>query len=144
VSLPSTRRWATAFLAGAALLLAACAETAQEAHVIKEPVTIAKDATSGLGTLTLTQRAAERLGIETVTIEEVGGRSVVPSGAVILSAEGKRYVYVNREGLTFTREPVVVEYEDGGRVWLVDGPPPGTRVVTYGAAELFGAETGIK
>ncbi|MGH2705799.1 MAG: hypothetical protein ACRDJ4_12100 [Actinomycetota bacterium] len=136
------RSWAGATLL-AFLALAGCAARVEEKHVVNEPLTIDKAADGGLQ-LTLTARAAERIGIETVTVEEAGGRRVVPSGAVIVAADGKRFVYVNPERLVFTREPVVVEVENEGRAWLAEGPPAGTRVVTYGAAELFGAETGIK
>jgi hypothetical protein len=128
----------------AVLLLPGCAKSAEQKHVIKEPVTIEKDEASGLGRLTLTEKAAERIGIETVTVEEVDGRSVVSSDAVIVDASGNRYVYANPEPLLFTREPISVENENDGLAWLTDGPPAGTRVVTIGAAELHGAETGIK
>ena len=140
----TTRRWIGAIPLMAVLLLPGCAKTAEQKHVIKEPVTIEKDETTGLGRLTLTEKAAERIGIETVTVEEVDGRSVVSSDAVIVDASGNRYVYANPERLLFTREPISVENENDGLAWLTDGPPAGTRVVTIGAAELHGAETGIK
>jgi hypothetical protein len=139
-----TRRWIGVIPLMAVLVLPGCAETAEQKHVIKEPVTIEKNETTGLARLTLTKKAAERIGVETVTVEEVEGRRVVSSNAVIVDASGNRYVYANPEGLVFTREPISVENENDGRAWLADGPPAGTRVVTIGAAELHGAETGIK
>ena len=140
---PTGRRAGTIPLM-AVLLLSGCAASAEQKHVVKEPVTIEKVAATGLGRLTLTARAAERLGIETVTVEEREGVRVIPSDAVIVDAEGRRYVYANREPLVFAREPITVRYEEGGRAYLGDGPPTGTPVVTAGAAELHGAETGIK
>jgi len=38
---------------------------------------------------------------------------------------------------------ISVEFIDGDRAVLSEGPPAGTEVVTDGAAELFGAELGI-
>ena len=138
-----TRRWLTALGLVAVLLLAGCSKAAEQKHVIKEPVTIEK-LDNGLGRLTLTEKAAERLGIETVVVEDVGGRRVIPSGAVIVGAEGGRYVYAKRGSLVFVREQIQVEHEDDGKAYLADGPAAGTPVVTIGAAELHGAETGIK
>jgi hypothetical protein len=71
-----------------------------------------------------------------------GLRKVVPSSAVIHDTKGKAYVYTNPEPLAFVRQPVTVEYFDGDRAILSEGPPPGTPVVTVGVAALFGAETG--
>ena len=38
---------------------------------------------------------------------------------------------------------VVVEAIEGKNVYLKEGPPAGTMVVTVGAAELYGAEKGV-
>jgi hypothetical protein len=38
---------------------------------------------------------------------------------------------------------VVLRYVRDGEAVLASGPKPGTRIVTNGAAELFGAETGF-
>jgi hypothetical protein len=138
------RRLTGAIALMAVALLPGCAKTAEQKHVIKEPVTIEKDEGTGLGRLTLTQKAAERIGIETVAVEDVEGRRVVSSNAVIVDADGRRYVYTNPRPLVFHREPIQVDTENDGRAWLSEGPPSGTRVVTIGAAELHGAETGIK
>jgi hypothetical protein len=128
----------------AVLVLPGCAKTAEQKHVIKEPIGIEKNETTGLGRLTVTAKAAERLGIETVTVEEMEGRRVVSSNAVMVDASGSRFVYSNPEPLVFVRELIEVEIENDGRAWLADGPPAGTRVVTIGASELHGAESGIK
>ena len=41
------------------------------------------------------------------------------------------------------RADVVVDRIDGDRVLLTEGPRPGSRVVTVGAAEVYGAELEI-
>lgn len=98
---------------------------------------------SGLMTLTLSAKAAERLGIETAEVADTGARTVVPYAAVIYDAQGATWTYVAVEPLTFERELIVVESISGDEAILADGPPAGTPVVIVGAAELYGAETGV-
>lgn len=99
--------------------------------------------------VTLTAKAAERLGIETVPVrEEWVARSgsvgrVVPYASVIYGLQGETWVYISPEPLVFVRYLVIVDYIDGGLAILLEGPPPGTKVVTVGVAELYGVDTGI-
>jgi hypothetical protein len=72
-----------------------------------------------------------------------GQRGVVPYSAIVYGLNGETWVYTNPESLTFTRQLVTVDYIEGGQVVLLDGPPPGTEVVTVGAALLLGADTGV-
>jgi len=67
-------------------------------------------------------------------------RKVVPYGAVYYDANGTAWVYVNPKPLVFERKPIVVESVVGDLAVLSDGPPVGTKVVTVGAALLYGAE----
>jgi multidrug efflux pump subunit AcrA (membrane-fusion protein) len=100
-----------------------------------------------LNRLTLTEKAAERLDLQTAQVseEQVDGtqRLVVPYSAVIYDLEGKTWIYINPEPLTYVREPVTIDYIEGDMVVLVDGPASGTAVVTVGVPELYGADTGI-
>jgi len=73
-----------------------------------------------------------------------GTRKVVPHGALLYDAQGKTWVYTNPEPRVFVRHPISVDYIEGDRVVLSDGPASGTAVVTVGAAELFGTEHGGK
>ncbi len=97
--------------------------------------------------LILTERAAERLGIKTTPIREesIDGdqRLVIPYGALLYGLHGETFAYTNSEPLTYLKQSVTVDYIEGDRVVLVDGPPIGTEVVTIGAAELYGADTGV-
>jgi hypothetical protein len=98
---------------------------------------------SELSRVRLSERAAQRLGIETTAIEESSEGLAVPYGALLYDANGDTWAYVNPEDLVFVREPLVVDRIEGDVVLLSDGPEPGTMVVTVGVAELFGAETGV-
>jgi hypothetical protein len=52
-------------------------------------------------------------------------------------------VYTNPSPLTFVRHAIHIDHIQGDLAVLSDGPPVGTALVIVGAAELFGAETGI-
>jgi hypothetical protein len=44
---------------------------------------------------------------------------------------------------TYAREPITVDFIEGDRAVLTAGPAAGTVIVTVGAAELYGTETGV-
>jgi hypothetical protein len=70
-------------------------------------------------------------------------RKVVPYAAVLYGVHGETWVYSNPEPLVYVRQPIVVDYIEGDVAVLSEGPQVGTAVVTVGAAELFGTETGV-
>ena len=69
-----------------------------------------------------------------------GHRTVVPYAAVLYDADGVTWVYASPESLRYIRQPITIDYIDGDRAVLSNGPPVGTSVVTVGALQLFGAE----
>jgi len=99
---------------------------------------------SELSRVTLSERAAQRLGIETaeVSSEEIEGtsRQIIPYGSVIYDSSGATWTYTSPEPLTFVRHPITINAIDGDRAMLSEGPEDGTAVVSVGAAELYGAE----
>jgi hypothetical protein len=130
----------------AVLLLAACAKTPSDEHVVNEPVRLEEIQSASdnegddLHRVIFTAEAAERTGIETALVEKRGDRLVVPHSAILFDPEGRVWVYTNPEPLAFVRHEVKVDTEEGNTAVLTDGPPPGTRVVTIGVPELYGAE----
>jgi hypothetical protein len=70
-------------------------------------------------------------------------KKVVPYSAILYDAHGEAWVYTNPEALAFVRHRVSVEHVDDDKAVLGDGPDVGTKIVTVGAAELFGAELGV-
>lgn len=69
---------------------------------------------------------------------------VIPYAALIYDVEGGNWVYVKEpDALAFVRERVTVDYIEGDQVFLTDGPPLGTEIVTVGVSELYGLETGV-
>jgi hypothetical protein len=109
-----------------------------------EAATIEEVAGTNLYRMTLTERAAERVGLETAPVAEqqVSGKiqRTIPYSAVIYDANGGTWAYTTSEHLIFVRDEINVERIDGDTAYLNDGPAAGTEVVTVGAAELVGLE----
>lgn len=119
-----------------------------EKPIKTEPAKVEVIEGSELKRVILTNKAAERLGIETaavrwMTIAQRGTRLVVPYSSMLYDLNGKTWVYTNPEPLTFVRYPISVDYIENDIAILSVGPAAGTLVVTVGAAELYGAETGV-
>jgi multidrug efflux pump subunit AcrA (membrane-fusion protein) len=141
-----THRWITALtlVACTTAPLAACAQVPASTHKTVEPVVSEPIGNTGVKRLTLTDQAVERLAVETSLVTDSQGRLVIPYAALLYLPDGTAFVYTNPEGRSYVREPVAVERIQGAQVVLTSGPAPGTRVVTAGGAELWGAEFGIK
>lgn len=84
----------------------------------------------------------ERVGVS-VHLKGEAESLTVPWAAVLHDIHGGTWVYEKTGDKTYTRKRVNVRFVDGAVAVLANGPPPGTVVVTAGAAELFGTETGF-
>ncbi|HEX5691257.1 MAG TPA: hypothetical protein VFX76_14685 [Roseiflexaceae bacterium] len=133
-------------LIAAMFLMVACGQASSSTAKKESPATLEKG-DNGINRVTLTEKAAERLAIQTTQVreEQVGGaqRKVIPYAAVIYDLQGKTWTYTSPARLTFVREAITVDHIDGDRVVLSEGPATGTEVVTVGVAELYGTDTGI-
>jgi hypothetical protein len=138
------RRWVTGILIITGLLLSACASVAEEEGALHDPATLEPIEGSDVSRVTLTEEAAVRLDIEVDPVLLTGSATTIPYAAVFYTATGDTWTYTNPEPLTFVRVPIVVDHIRGDDVFLSDGPPPGMDVVTQGAAELYGTETGVE
>jgi hypothetical protein len=134
-------RWFFTGLAVAALALGACSSGTAGAPKT-EAITIEEQG-SGKKVLTLSEKAAERLGVETAAVAGNGSSLTVPYAAIVYDATGATWTYVTSKPLVYTRAEVTVEKIDGDVAHISAGPPSGTQVVTTGAAELYGAEIGV-
>ncbi len=139
-------RWMIVVLIIAALPLAACSQKSTGASTEK-PAVVEDIEGSDFKRVVLTEKAAERLDIQTALVreEQVDGtlRLVVPYAALIYGVNGETWAYVRTEPLSFVREAISVDYIEGDLVVLLVGPPVGTEVVTVGGSMLYGAETGV-
>jgi hypothetical protein len=85
-------------------------------------------------------RAGERLAVEIPLKGSGRERLVVPFASVLHDIHGGQWVYVATAPHAYSRRRVQVERVAGGDAVLASGPVEGTKVVTDGAAELFGTE----
>lgn len=67
---------------------------------------------------------------------------MVPAAAILYDIHGGTWVYVSEGPLVFRRQRVEVLETKSGAAYLARGLSPQTKVVTEGAAELFGTEFG--
>ena len=125
----------------ASVTLAACSEVEEKSATSYEPSSLsAIKGSEDVQQVTLTAESAGRIGLRTAAIRADGRLTVVPTDAVIYDAEGHSYVYTAPKPLSYVRAEVRVAGGDGRSTRLSDGPPAGTRVVTTGAAEVYGSE----
>ena len=88
------------------------------------------------------RRPGEKLSVAVPLLGEMESL-VVPAAAVLYDIHGGTWVYENTAPQTFTRRRVEVRFVNRSGAVLARGPKPGAKIVTAGAAELFGTEFGI-
>ena len=129
-----------------ACLAAPCASALAAETAVKKILPARVEATSDakIMKVTLTPKAAERLGI---VLDEVrvdpSGRRIVPYASVLYDLTGKTWVYISADPLTFVRGAVVIDTIKGDNVYLTDGPPVGTKVLAAGVPQVFGTEVKV-
>jgi hypothetical protein len=138
------RSWITVGLLVGAIALAGCAKTEESSESSGDAAATLVEVENSEPKVILTDRAEGRIGLQLAEIEGAAGEPArVAYGAVVYDEDGKTWVYRKTKDLTYRRVPITVADIDGEVVTLSDGPPPGTKVVTVGTAELSGVEQGI-
>jgi hypothetical protein len=129
------------------LPLAACSQHESHAAHAEHPAQVDKIEGSELSRVTLTERAAERIDLQTASVreQEMNGemRKVVPYSSLIYDPQGRTWIYTSPQPRTFVRQQVEVDRIDGDWVLLIEGPASGTEIASVGVAEIYGAETGV-
>jgi hypothetical protein len=112
-----------------------------------EPAYVEPIEGSDLSRITLSEQAAQRIGVTTAQVEDDSSNGVplkvIPYSAVIYSPTGETWAYTSPEPRVFVREAIGIDRIEGDKAILTEGPAAGTEVVTVGAAELLGAESGL-
>jgi len=105
-----TDRWILVFLTTLALVVGACAQSSEPETTSDEgPAHIEDIAGSEVKRVTLTDEAADRIGVQTVPVAAAdGGRVKVPSATVLFDQQGRTWVFTEPEHDVFVREPVTV------------------------------------
>jgi hypothetical protein len=143
-----TRRRAAALaslLVAGGIGLAGCApaEGASPATPVDEVATLEEGTDGGPGTVHLSQAAVDRLDLRTTAVTSADGVLVIPYGAVVYEPDGSSWAYVQTADRTYQRQAIAIAGISGDTAALTSGPPAGALVVSQGAAELVGVETGI-
>ncbi len=86
-------------------------------------------------------RPGQRVGA-TLALRDQEQGLVVPRSAIVYDFRGGAWVYENPQPQVFVRRQVQIRRIAEPFAVLERGPAPGTKVVTAGAAELFGTEFG--
>jgi hypothetical protein len=143
-----------------ALALGACGSS-HTSHITPAAELITTPGNS-VGRIVLSAVGAQRIGLVTATAHKVhpakpkrgsgthksrpaAGAStvIIPSSAVIYDPTGNTYAFVSVGHLTFTEVPVMVNNISGNAAYLRSGPRAGAQVVSTGAEELYGVQTGV-
>ena len=133
-----------ALLITTGLVLAGCGGSAQGAA--EQPAEVASVETpqdGGPGIIKLVDEAAKRLDLKTTPVTAGPAGLVLPYTSVVYEPDGSSWVFVQTEELTYQRAAITVSTIAGEQVTLSAGPQAGTEVVSQGAAELVGVESGI-
>ncbi len=123
--------------------LAGCSSSAGEDDATKDAAKIEDIQGSPLKRVTLTKEAAARIDLKTEDVKIGPSGLEIPYGAVLYDPDGKTWAFVNVKGLSFQRTAITVEKIVGDVASLTKGPDEGTKVVTLGATQLYGAEIGV-
>ena len=138
------RSLVTALAVVAALALGACADAGAEEEEGSGEATVEEIPGRDVSRVTLTEAAAKRLDVQTEEITSAGpGQTQTTYGAVLYDPNGDAWAFVSSGPLSYEREPIEIDHIVGDVVYLADGPPVGTSVVTVGAPELYGSEIGV-
>ena len=146
----STRSWLLALLMlVAALAISACGAAPGTEEEAPEAAKVEPIPGTHMKKIVVEPAAVGRLGIRTAVVrpwhERDGGVGVqVPHASVFYAAEGASFIHTNPEPRTYVRHKVVIDDIVHGTAYLAKGPKPGTTVVTEGAPELLGVETGVE
>jgi hypothetical protein len=138
------RRIAAVMLAGLALTATACSSGSKTEEASQErPARVVEAEGGGTPAVVLAEDAARRLGVQTAAVTAGRGGTEIRYAAVLYDPDGNTWTFVNDRGFTYRRAPIKIARIDGDTVLLTSGPRVGTKVVTVGAAEIYGAELGV-
>jgi hypothetical protein len=143
----SSQRWAAAALIVLGLGAAGCSAPTSATEAPQEkPATVEAIQGKSVKSVTLTEQAVERVGVETTTVATAATGTVVPYQAVIYTPDGKTWVYTLAGTRQYVREEVTIANVGGNagdEAFLSSGPKVGTTIVKIGLIELYGAELGV-
>lgn len=140
-------RWAAVALIVLGLAAAGCTAATSATQTPQEkPAKVEAIQGKSVKSVTLTEQAVKRVGVETTTIAAAGAGTVVPYQAVLYTPDGNTWVYTVAGPRQYVREQVTIANvggNDGNDAFLSQGPAAGATIVKTGLIELYGAELGV-
>ncbi|MBL7185936.1 MAG: efflux RND transporter periplasmic adaptor subunit [Phycisphaerae bacterium] len=123
---------------------AADAQTAEPvaAPVGADPESATADLFYELSNADLSYRPGQKVGV-TLALKDSEQNLVVPYSSILYDMYGSAWVYENTEPRVYIRRRVELRRALGELAILSRGPAVGAKVVSAGAAELFGTEFGV-
>ena len=135
-------RWIVVISITAGLQLFGC-QRHDDGHHMEHPAKVEHIEGSELSRVTFTEKAVERLDLQTAKVGEARSQKTVPYSALIYDTHGHTWVYTSPQVRTFVRQQVTVDRIEGDMVYLSDGPPAGTVVASVAVAEIYGTEYAV-
>src|SRR5690349_12158994 len=95
--------------------------------------------------IVLSHVGAQRIGIRTARVESSRGKAAaaIPYSAVIYDANGHTFAFTALSPLTYSENAITIDHISGNTAYLRNGPRIGAQVVTVGAEELYGVQSGV-
>src|SRR5437868_8700943 len=124
----ASRWWIVPAVLAGGLALSACSR-AQEAAPEPPPARVAQILVAGTRHqgVRLTERAAERLGVETAPVRAApGGKLLIPAAAVEYNNDGTAFTYTSPEPLAYVQQPITIDSVAADQAVLSAGPTVGT------------------
>ena len=107
-----------------------------------DPESITIDLFYELSNADLSYRPGQKVGV-TLSLKDTKQSLVVPYSSILYDMYGSSWVYLNTEPQVYVRQRVELYHVLDELAVLSRGPAVGAKVVSAGAAELFGTEFGV-
>ncbi len=137
-------RVSAAFVTLSALGLTACGGSSGGAS---EPNAAKVEGVRGQQRVVLSREALSRIGLRTAVVRPAPGHpgvDAIPYSALLYTSSGRPFTYLRLSPRAFARRTVRVVRLTSKEAFVSSGPAPGALVVTAGAEELNGTETGVQ
>lgn len=135
-------RWII-LIAAAVLPLAGCDKAVTAKVPVPKAAEVKPGGPDGVKIITLSELASKRLGITFAEVTKSGDALTMPYNALLYDPTGGEWAYASSQVNVYARAALKVQKIEGETVYLSKGPAVGTKLVTNGAAELYGIEYGI-
>ena len=107
-----------------------------------DPKSVTVDLFYEISNADLSYRPGQKVSV-TLSLKDTEQSLVVPYSSILYDMYGSAWVYQNTEPQVYVRRRVELNYVLDELAILTRGPAVGARVVSAGAAELFGTEFGV-